>query len=167
MVSSEVGEVFLEIFEDENKNCKTIRFDNFITENTILLPIPTGPTPGFEFIMRNPLGDPEETRKAVQNFLLIRKFYFLIQRKSDTIFPLKAKKVGSESIPNLALDSTIQLEGKEYFESHVTSVRGVGLRLLLIEGPFLVVVNRASPSDQFGTVQDLLELQNIEVRNLL
>ena len=79
LINSEVGEVFLELFEDEIKSMKALQFEDLITNYDLLMPIPHGPQRGFSFAMRLPEGDLEETKKAVQEFLRTRK---LQDRKS-------------------------------------------------------------------------------------
>ena len=159
LVNSEVGEVFLELFEDEMKSFKPVYFENLVTDYTLLTPIPQGPTRGVDFSMRLPKGDLEETKKAVQSFLLTRKLQFTLQKEIDTLLPLKANP--SKNVDTMERGKTITLTDK-IFECHMTSVYGVGECVLMTEGSLLLVLRREE-NNSIGRVQDLLELQNIEV----
>ena len=160
LVNSEVGEVFLELFEDEMKSFKPVYFEGLITDYTLLCPIPEGPARGYSFTMRLPSGDMEETKKAVQGFLLTRKLKYKLQKEKDTLLPLRDSQ---QAANNLEIGSQISVTPDESFVCHVTAVNGVGERILTTRGPFLVVVRPQEEKSQEGIVQELLELQNIEV----
>jgi len=166
LVDSEVGEVFLELFEDEMKSFKPVHFDSLVTDYSILCHIPEGPTRGVSFTMRLPLGNLEETKKAVQGFLLMRKLKFTFQKQKDTLLPLKESK-SNQTKNSLEEGSVIHCNSRkddDWFTCIITSINGFGKRMLIMEGPYLLAVQKTEGANgESVVVRELLDLQNIEV----
>lgn len=162
LVNSEVGEVFLELFEEEMKGFKPVNFENLVNDYSILCPIPTRPVRGVSFTMRLPSGDLEETRKAVQGFLLTRKLKFTLSKQKDNLLPLKdsqSKLSNDQNSSPLENGSTFTIDSeKDLFSCHITTVYGACDCSLISEGPYLLAVRKED-----GIIQEILELQNIEV----
>ena len=108
-----MDDTFLELFEDEIRKFRRIQFENLVTDATIFLPIPKGPTAGVDFSKRMPGREGEEVKKEIQHFLLLRELKYTLLHLADSKLPLKDHQtlLSDQLTPNSKLTT---LEDKEF-----------------------------------------------------
>ena len=153
----DLGDDFLELFEQEVKKFKLISFQNIITNPSSIFNL-------LSLSNQNKSSNKEEIddiKKAIQQFLLIRELKYSIKRKKDELIPFKERNDNNDNI-KIELECLISIEGKAIEECEIVSRRGFGSRFLLIESPYLIVGEPIRGSRNVK-VQEMLDLQHLEV----
>jgi len=158
-----LGNIFLELFENELRTFRQINVDRLITEESspLLLPVSTTPLSGIALSRRLPSGGSEQIQQCVQRFLVLRELKYTMLNNKDDGLPLR------EHFANFKPKDTISLGHLEPLD--VTMILGPTKRrlkrLLVLDSGFLLVVegDPKSTKSACGNVCNVVPLQNLEV----
>jgi hypothetical protein len=158
----EARESFLDSFEDEFRRLQPIKVPLVMSQATILLTPTASPIPGVQFNCRLPGNTRERTRKAIQIYMLFRKFYLDLVEQKDTLLPLRQPSVSIQ--PKDSLD----LNGSDLIVCNVVSKGRTGQmiqvrRFLMVDRWRLVLIENDNRKPGWGIVRFVADLNNVFV----
>lgn len=85
-----LGGRFLILFQEEYKKTRTLHFSRVVTHPALCYPIAeAAKISTLAMEMRLPRGEAEQTRRAIQTFLVIRELQLALHGRKDKVLPLK------------------------------------------------------------------------------
>jgi protein CLEC16A len=158
----EARESFLDSFEDEFRRLQPIKVPVVMSQATVLLTPTASPIPGVQFNCRLPGNTRERTRKAIQIYMLFRKFYLDLVEQKDTLLPLR-----QPAVPIQPKDS-LDLNGSDLIVCNVVSKGRTGQmiqvrRFLMVDRWRLVLIENDNRKQGWGIVRFVADLNNVFV----
>lgn len=155
-------ESFLDSFEDEFRKLQPVKVPLLMSQSTILLTPTASPVPGVDFNCRLPGNTRERTRKAIQIYMLFRKFYLDLVEQKDTLLPLRQPAV------SISPRDSLDLNGSDLIVCNVVSKGRTGQmiqvrRFLMVDRWRLVLIENDNRKQGWGIVRFVADLNNVFV----
>ncbi len=159
--TSTLGNLALDMFEDEYHALAhaDIRAERMIANSINLLPIESSALSGLPVNYRLPSGDVEQTRTAIQMFLLLRQLKFKLLRSPDIEF----QRIFNDDLP-IKRNDTIPIQNQDLMTcSALVGKRKVRFYLMIEHSlSVLMLVQRHPTRAGFAIVQMVVPLRHQE-----
>jgi len=151
-------DIFLEIFEDEIHTNKPVNIEKLIMDTSILFVPSQTPLTGIDFSLRLPCGDAEKSRKAIRDFLTIRRLRFKLNNQTDDLIPL-----AQPPIP-VILNDVLDLQQAEVVSCVVHEPNGMRFTRFLVFDDYRLILVEPEPSRVgFGIVRLISPIEYVFV----
>lgn len=153
---------FLDLFEDEQRQPKPVKVPLLMSQACMLLVPTSTDNAKVDFEWRLPGNTKERTRKAIQIYLLFRKFYLDVVQQKETLLPLRQPTV------SVSLRDSLDLNNSDLIACNVISKARTGQtlqvrRFLMVDRWRLVLMEPDNTKPGWGIVRFVADLNNVFV----